>query len=164
MIQYLTGRRIEEVMAVTATLDKQDASGKKIGVDDNSVCIYKMDNGIVGTMTASWTNYGAEENWTVLYGTEGVMHIYEDPKYSIIIEKKDGSRVYYQADQIQTNTSQTKSGIIDAWISCLTEGREPEISGEEALDGSHVVIGGQGGAVFTYRVNEAAHKDHRHQN
>ena len=157
LIQYLTGRRIEEVMAVTATLDKQDASGKKIGVDDNSVCIYKMDNGIVGTMTASWTNYGAEENWTVLYGTEGVMHIYEDPKYSIIIEKKDGSRVYYQADQIQTNTSQTKSGIIDAWISCLTEGREPEISGEEALWAMRAVFAALESAETGKAVKTAPH-------
>ncbi|BFL47684.1 gfo/Idh/MocA family oxidoreductase [Lactonifactor longoviformis] len=157
LIQYLTGHRVEEVMAVTATLDKKDASGKKIGVDDNSVCIYKMDNGIVGTMTASWTNYGEEENWTVLYGTEGVMHIYEDPKYSIIIEKKDASRVYYQADQIQTNSSQTKSGIIDAWISCLTEGREPEISGEEALSAMRAVFAALESAETGKAVKTAPH-------
>lgn len=142
LIQFLTGQRISEVMAVTAALDKKDASGERIGVDDNSICIYRLDNGIMGTMTASWTNYGAEENGTVLYGTEGVMHIYEDPEYSIIIEKRDGSRVYYQVDQIQTNATQTKSGIIDAWIDCLTEGREPDISGEEALSAMRAVFAG----------------------
>ena len=57
--------------AYLGTLDKCTADGKKIGVDDNAICIYEMDGGAVGTMTASWTYYGAEDNSTILYGTKG---------------------------------------------------------------------------------------------
>lgn len=133
LIQYLTGQKINGVTAYSGTLDKRSKDGQLIGVDDNTICIYSLSGGIIGTMTASWTNYGSEDNSTVLYGTKGVMYIYNDPKYSIIIEKSDGSRVNYEVDQLQTNSKQTKSGVIDAWIQCLIEGKQPELSGEEAL-------------------------------
>jgi len=133
LIQYLTGQRVTEVTAYVGTLDKRNANNELIGVDDNSICIYKMDGGAVGTMTASWTYYGAEDNSTILYGTEGILHIYDDPAYSIVLEKSSGEKIYYALDQIQTNDNQTKSGIIDLWIHCLTENVPPEISGEDAL-------------------------------
>ena len=133
LIQFLTGQHVKSVMAYLGTLDKRDANGYLIGVDDNAVCIYEMDGGAVGTMTASWTNYASECNATVLYGTEGVLHIYEDPKYAVVLEKKGGERALYAVDQIQTNDCQTKSGIIDLWIDCLMQRKPPEISGEEAL-------------------------------
>lgn len=98
LIQFLTGQKVSEVSAVITTLDKRDSSGQLIGVDDNAICIYKMDRGTVGTMTASWTCYGPEDNSTILYGTDGVMRIYDDPKYSIVVEKRDGDRVYYEVD------------------------------------------------------------------
>lgn len=140
LIQFLTGQRITEVEAVITTLDKKDDTGSLIRVDDNAICIYRMENGIVGTMTASWTCYGKEENATILYGTEGVMRIYDDPDFSIIVEKRDGTRELYQVDQIQTNERQTKSGVIDLWIDCLVNDREPEISGEEALNAMKAVF------------------------
>lgn len=133
LIQFLTGQKVSEVSAALATLDKKTADGSPIGVDDNAICIYRMDGGILGTMTAGWTCYGAEENATVLYGTGGVMRIYEDPRYSIVVEQRDGSRICYEIDSIQTNDCQTNSGVIDLWIDCLINDREPEISGEEAL-------------------------------
>lgn len=133
LIHYLTGQKINGVTAYSGTLDKRSKDGQLIGVDDNTICIYRLSGGIVGTMTASWTNYGPEDNSTVLYGTKGVMHIYDDPKYSIIIEKTDGSRIKYETDQLQTNSKQTKSGVIDEWIQCLVEDKQPELSGEEAL-------------------------------
>ena len=140
LIQFLTGQRVHEVMAYVGTLDKRDKEGNFIGVDDNAVCIYQMDGGCVGIMKASWTCYGQEDNHTVLYGTEGVMHIYEDPRYSIVIEYKDGTRTLYEAEEIQTNDHQTKSGIIDLWVDCLVNNQEPAISGEEALSAMKAVF------------------------
>ena len=134
LIQYIIGRRIERVSAVLTTLDKRYADGKLIGVDDNVVCIYQMDGGSIGTMMASWTNYGAENNSTVLYGTEGVLHIYEDPTFSLILEKKSGEKISYALDKIQTNDSQNKSGIIDLWIESLERNIQPEISGKSVLN------------------------------
>jgi predicted dehydrogenase len=140
LIQFLTGQKVQEVMAYVGTLQKKDQNGCLINVDDNAVCIYQMDGGCTGIMKASWTCYGQEDNSTVLYGTEGVMHIYEDPRYSIVVEHRDKTRTLYEVDQIQTNDSQTKSGIIDQWVDCLISQRKPEISGEEALSAMKAVF------------------------
>ena len=67
LIQYLLNSRIVETTAKVITLDKKDSTGQLIGVDDNAICIYRMENGAVGTMTASWTYYGEEDNSTILY-------------------------------------------------------------------------------------------------
>ena len=133
LIQYLTGSRVAEVIGYLGTLEKREASGSLIGVDDNAICIYKMENGCIGTMTASWTCYGAEDNSTILYGTKGVMKIYSDPAHSIVVELKGGEKICYDLDKIQTNDNQTKSGVIDLFMDCLVHNTPPEISGEEAL-------------------------------
>jgi len=111
-----------------------------IGVDDNAICIYRLSGGAVGTMTASWTHYGQEDNSTILYGTKGIMHIYNDSQYSIKVNTRDGEEILYEIDQIQTNDMQTKSGIIDAFIDSLVENKEPEISGAEALKTMRVIF------------------------
>ena len=133
LIQYLTGQRVVRTTARLVTLDKRGEDGELIGVDDNAVCIYEMADGTLGTMTASWTYYGAEDNSTVLYGTKGIMRIYDDPAHSIVVKLADGQEQVYDVEQIQTNDNQTKSGVIDLWVDCLKNNRAPEISGESAL-------------------------------
>ncbi len=140
LVQFLTGKKIVGVTARIETLDKKDSEGNFIGVDDNAICIYQMEDHILGTMTASWTYYGPEDNSTILYGTKGVMRIYDDPQYALIVEKRDGTAAFYQAEQIQTNENQTKSGVIDAWIEALEKGREPEISGKNVLSAMRAVF------------------------
>lgn len=133
LLQFLCGSHIEKVTACIRTLDKCDASGSRIAVDDNAVCIYELENGVVATMTASWTYYGAEDNSTVLYGTEGIMRIYDDPAHSIVVRRKSGETYLYDMEAIQTNNHQTASGIIDLWIDCLLKRKESEMSGKEVL-------------------------------
>ena len=133
LIHFLTGSHVKHVTARVATLDKRYSDGTLIDVDDNAFCIYEMENGVLATMTASWNFYGQEDNSTVIYGSEGIMRIYDDPVHSIVIIKKNGEKYMYDVEAIQTNDNQTKSGIIDLWIDCLSNDRPPEISGEEAL-------------------------------
>lgn len=140
LMRYLLGQEVKEVFARLETMDKRCSDGSLIGVDDNAVCTYVMESGIVGTMTASWTYYNGEDNSTVLYGTEGCLRIYDDPDYSLIVEKKDGSRIYYQLDRMQTNDQQTNSGIIDLWVDCLENKNPPEISGDDALKTMKVIF------------------------
>ena len=141
LIQYLIGQKVVETQAMLTTLDKRDATGNLIGVDDNAICIYKMDGGAVGTMTASWTYYGQEDNTTVIYGTEGIMRLCDDPVYSVQIIRGDGEKIHYEIDQIQTNDNQTKSGVIDLFVECLVEDRAPEISGESVVSAMRAVFG-----------------------
>ncbi len=110
-------------------------------MDDNAFCIYRLSGGATGTMTASWTHYGAEDNSTVLYGTKGMMKIYDDPVHSIVVVKADGTRKEYDAEAMQTNDNQTNSGVIDLFIECQESGREPEISGESVLQAMRAVFG-----------------------
>ena len=133
LIQFLLGQKVVRSTARLVTLDKRGEDGELIGVDDNAVCIYEMSGGAFGTMTASWTYYGAEDNSTVLYGTKGIMRIYDDPAHSIVVKLADGQEQVYDVEQIQTNDNQTKSGVIDLWVDCLKNNRAPEISGESAL-------------------------------
>ena len=140
LIQFLTGQQVIRTTARVTTLDKKDASGNLISVDDNAICIYEMSGGAFGTMTASWTYYGAEDNSTVLYGTKGIMRIYDDPAISIKVILADGSKISYDVEAIQTNDNQTKSGVIDLWMDCLVNNKAPEISGKSALAAMRAVF------------------------
>lgn len=140
LIQFLLDSKIVETTARIATLDKKDGQGKLIEVDDNAICIYRMENGVIGTMTASWSYYGEEDNSTILYGTKGIMKIYGDPAYFIKVITQDGEKVLYDIDKIQTNDNQTKSGIIDAFVDAVVNNHEPEVSGDDVLNAMMAVF------------------------
>ena len=140
LIQYLLGTRVVQTMAKVTTLDKRGADGQLIEVDDNAICIYTMENGIVGTMTASWTYYGEEDNSTVLYGEKGIMRIYDDPAYPLKVILKNGEEVLYRLAGMQTNENQTSTGIIDAFIDSIVNDTEPLISGESVLHAMRAVF------------------------
>lgn len=140
LIQFLTGQTIIETTARLYTLEKRDSTGSLIGVDDNAFCIYSMKSGIVGTMTASWTYYGPEDNSTVIYGKKGIMKIYDDPSYSIVVFLHNGEKIYYEIENIQTNENQTKSGVIDLFLDSIINDRETELSGKAALSAMRAVF------------------------
>ena len=140
LIRWLIDDEIAEVQALVATLDKRDEKGNFIDVDDNAICILKSRKGIIGTLTASWTYYGEENNSTVLYGTDGYMKICDHPDYPIMIVKKNKERVYYKVGGIQTNDNQTKSGVIDMFIRSIKNNTPPEISGWEGLQALKIVF------------------------
>lgn len=140
LIQYLTGQTIIEVSAKLGVLDKKFADGTPITVDDNAFCIYKMDGGAMGTMTVSWTDYGAEDNSTIIYGTQGVLRIYDHPEHTLVLEKKGGEVEYFDVDQIQTNDNQTKSGVIDLFVDSILDARVEGISAESVLPAMRAVF------------------------
>ena len=140
LVQWLLGQTVVATTAHVTTLDKRDPAGNLVGVDDNAACIYQMSGGTVGTMTASWTYYGPEDNSTVLYGTEGIMRIYDDPAHSIVIDRRNGERELYDVEAIQTNDNQTASGIIDAFVACIENDTEPAITGDSVLPAMRAVF------------------------
>lgn len=133
LMVYLLDSKIAKASAVLGTLQKKYPDGSPITVDDNAFCTFVMENGVIGTMNASWTNYGREDNSTSVYGTLGAMHIYKDPEHSIVVEHGPNEREVYDTDAIQTNDNQTTSGVIDLFIKCLLEDIEPEISAQSVL-------------------------------
>lgn len=141
LIQFLTGQTIVEVTANACVLDKKFADGSPITVDDNAFCILRMDGGAVGTMDVSWTNYGPEDNSTRIYGTDGILRIYDDAEHTLILHKRSGEVINYDVDQIQTNDNQTKSGIIDLFVDWIADDSVPGISAQSVLPAMRAVFG-----------------------
>ena len=140
LLRYLLGEDVFRVTARITTLDKRGPDDELIGVDDNAICIYEMTDGTIGTMTASWTYYGAEDNSTVIYGTGGIMRIYDDPAHSIVVIKPDGTKKFFDVDQIQTNDNQTASGVIDEFVAAVEEDRPSILDAGEVLPSMEAVF------------------------
>jgi predicted dehydrogenase len=152
LIYYLTGQKIIKTSAVVTTLDKKFPDGTPITVDDNAFCIYTLENGAVGTMHVSWTNYGTEDNSTKLYCEGGVIRIYDDTKYSLIVEKRNGEVIPYELDLLTSNEEQTSggrtsTGVIDAVINSIITNTAPSISGESAIHAMKVIFANDRSAV-----------------
>ena len=148
LLIWLTGQKVVRTYAVLATLDKKFPDGRPITVDDNAFCTYTLEGGAVGTLAVGWTNYGQENNSTKLYCTEGVIRMYDDPEYSLIVEKRDGTVVPYELDKLtsnkdQTSGARTSTGVIDAFIESIRTGTPPAISGESVLPAMKAVFANQ---------------------
>ena len=135
LLQYLTGQTVIETTAKVMTLNKHDDNGHLIGVDDNALCILRMNGGAVGTMAASWTVYGNECNSTCLYGTKGIMLIYSDPGAPIVVRDMSNTSTSYSFEPT------TRSGVIDEFVDALEHDREPEVSGKKALTIMRTIFG-----------------------
>lgn len=158
LIHYLTGKKIVRTSAVLATLDKTFSDGRPITVDDNAYAIYTMEDGVVGTMHVSWTNYGNENNSTKMYMEGGVLRMYDDPKYSLIVEKRDGEVIPYELDLLTSNKEQTtggrtSTGVIDAFVESIITNTPPAISGESAMHAMKVVFANEQSAQLGKAVD-----------
>lgn len=148
LLYYLTGKKIVRTAAALTTVDKRYPDGKLVDVDDNAIALYTLETGAVGTMQVSWTNYGTEDNSTKLYCQNGVLRMYDDPVYSLIVEKKDGTVTPYELDRLTSNKEQTggkrtSTGVIDAFVDAVVNKHPPAISGESALHAMKVVFANQ---------------------
>jgi predicted dehydrogenase len=140
LIRYLLDDEIQEVSSFTGTLDKKLANGSLIPVNDNMISLLKTKKGVMGTLSVSWTYYGVEDNSTTLFCEKGIMKIYGDPQYQIRVSNIKDEEVLYKVGQIQTNESQSNSGVIDAFIECIINNTPPLISGEDGLKGVQVIL------------------------
>ena len=152
LLHFLLGERITQVSAKFITLDKRYPDGRPIDVDDNAFCIYTTESGAVGSMHVSWTFYGQEDNSTRLYGTEGILRIYDDPVYSLIFEKRDGTVERVALDQMTSNKEQTSggrtsTGVIDAFVDSVLAGKRPPVDGAEALKAMQVIFAAERSAI-----------------
>ncbi|MEA5117553.1 MAG: Gfo/Idh/MocA family oxidoreductase [Propionicimonas sp.] len=147
LIHYLTGQPVVATSAVLGTLDKKLPDGSPVSVDDNAVAIYTMANGAIGTMNVSWTDYGSEDNSTRIYCTGGVLRLYDDPEYSLIVETPD--RVdRYALDQLTSNKEQTtggrtSTGVIDAFVTSILTDSPSIAEGATAVHAMDVIFANQ---------------------
>ena len=114
-------------------------------VDDNAFAIYTLENGAVGTMHVSWTNYGEEDNSTIIYMEKGKIRCYDDDKYSLIVENSDGTSINYVLDMLTSNKEQTtggrtSTGVVDEFVNRILTGRPSLLEGESIIDSMKVIF------------------------
>ncbi|RSK26186.1 gfo/Idh/MocA family oxidoreductase [Bacillus sp. HMF5848] len=137
LMRYLLGD-FAEVSSFIETNAKENTD-----VDDNAVCILRTANGIIGTLAASWAYVKGGDNSTVIYGEKGVLRLEDHPEYSLIEEYKNGEAVYHKLGKIQTNEEggQTNSHVINHFVTCILEDKQPLITGEEGMKSLDVILG-----------------------
>jgi len=114
--------------AMTATIEKKNCT-----VDDTAYGVFTMASGIIGQMWAGWTLKAGEANSTTIACEKGVIKLFDDPKFSVVVLKADGERMFIASGAIQTNEAggQSASGVIDAFVDAVQSGRKNPIPGEE---------------------------------
>lgn len=134
-IRYLLDDEVSEVAGFISTLHKE---GTK--VDDNATCLLRMKSGAIGTLVASWTQYRAGDNSTVLWCENGVMKIGTVEGDEVIVELTNGTVETYKVGAMATNEKQVPSGVIDAFVESIVTQTPPAISGEEGLRSLQVIL------------------------
>jgi UDP-N-acetylglucosamine 3-dehydrogenase len=163
LIRWLIDDEIDEVYAVTGALHKTYENGQPIDVEDNAICVLKSRRGITGTLCASWTYYGDEDNSTVLYCEKGILKIYASAEHPLTVEWRGGEKEYIDAGAIQTNANQTSSGVIDAFVKAVVNHSAPPVTGEDGDEALSIALAcsqsgkmGQPIPVSHYRDGEIA--------
>jgi UDP-N-acetylglucosamine 3-dehydrogenase len=137
LLRYVLGEEIVEVGAFVET------SAKDFGdVDDNAVCVLKTESGIIGTLAASWSYVGKEDNSTIIYGEKAILRLEDDPNYSLVVQYANGEVVNYQLGKIQSNEEggQNHSHVIEQFVDCVLNNKEPLINGEEGMKSLAVIL------------------------
>ena len=137
LLRYLLGEEFVEVAGFIETNAKENTD-----VDDNAVCILKSESGIIGTLAASWAYTAKEDNSTIIYGEHATLRIEDDPKYSLIIQYKNGEVVNYELGGIQSNAEggQTTTHTINHFVDSIVQDTEPLINGEEGMKSLEVIL------------------------
>lgn len=152
LLHYLLGDVVVEVTAMLGTVDKKYPDGSPISVDDNALCLYRTAGGAMGQMHVSWTNYGVEDNSTRIYGTGGVLRLYDDPECSLILEKREGTVERCKLDLLTSNKEQTSggrtsTGVIDCFVDAITTGRPSVLDVDQALSAMRVIFAAEQSAA-----------------
>ncbi len=132
LMRWLLGEEIKQVTSVVGTLDKKDAEGEPISIEDNAFAILETESGIIGTLEASWTHYGRVSNEVELRCEKGIIKAIDEQWVTVCY--KDGR---------ETETfefSPTDSGIVEAFADSIINKLQPEISGEEGLKALAIVL------------------------
>lgn len=138
LMRFLLNEEFTEVAAFIETNAKQNTD-----VDDNAVFILKTENGIIGTLAASWSYGAKEDNSTIIYGEKGILRLEDDPDYSLIIHYTNGQTVKENLGGIQTNEEggQEDSGVITRFVRSILLDTAPPVNGDEGMKSLKVILG-----------------------
>lgn len=132
LMRFLLDDDYIEAFSILETLSKTYPNGEQIDVEDNATCFVRTKKGALGTIIASWT-YENEDNSTRIYAENGVLEIYTNPDFPLIVNYDHQTSEWHKLGRQSTNVEQVKSGIIDAFIDALIAEENVPIPGLEGL-------------------------------
>ncbi|ADU30524.1 Gfo/Idh/MocA family protein [Evansella cellulosilytica] len=137
LMRYLLGD-FSEVGSFIETNAKENTD-----VDDNAVCVLRTENGVIGTLAASWAYVTGSYNGTIIYGQEGTLRLEDDPEHSLIEEYKNGHVIKHKLSKIQSNEdgARTNTHVIDHFVESVLENKQPLIDGEEGMKSLQIILG-----------------------
>ncbi|WP_010647738.1 Gfo/Idh/MocA family protein [Oceanobacillus massiliensis] len=138
LLRYILDEEFVEVGAFVETSAKENTD-----VDDNATLILKTEKGVIGTLAASWAYTAEEDNSTIIYGEKAILRLEDDPRYSLVVQYKNGEVVNYELGGIQSNDEggQTTTHVIDHFVEAILQDAEPLINGEEGKKSLEVILG-----------------------
>ena len=132
LIPWMFETQITEIMTFATVLDKKKSNGIPIDNEDTAMLLLKCQNGLSGMLYTSWCVYGCNDRETHIFGTEGVMKLFEDP-WSIAVYKKNGEKIFYDLKKWAARGSEGATEIINRFISCVLEKKTPFVTPEEGV-------------------------------
>jgi len=140
LMRWMLRQEFSTVAAVITTLDKRAPDGKLLKLDDNANLLLMTTHGILGSVEISWTNYGMEDNMTVVYCQKGVMYLGIDREYGVIVQYRNGNKEMHKVGEMSTNTKQVGSGVSTAFTRAILTGKKPLIDGWEGYRSLDVIL------------------------
>lgn len=146
LIRFLLNDEICELNAMLRTLDKCGPDGTPVKVDDNAIILCGMASGTIGTVTASWTYYGAEDNATTIYGTEGYMEI-SVAEGTVTICRTGGERT------VHTAPAAAMSGVIAEFADAVLAGRPSVLDATTVFPSMQAMLAALAASASGNRIN-----------
>ena len=146
LMRWLIDDNYVDAAGMMGTLSKTYPNGKPIDVEDNAICVLRTEKGSLGTIIASWS-YQKEDNSTTIYCQKGVLEIYCDPEFPLVVHYDFQNGEYYKLGKKSTNDEQVKSGIVDAFVNALVHNTPVPIPGEEGYKALEAVLACQKAAA-----------------
>lgn len=125
LMTYLLDEDYARVGAFSKTLVKRGSDGELIKNDDTTLCLFETKSGKIGTVEATWTNFGVGQNITVLNCENGVMEIYTNTS-TIKTYMHTG-----ESEEIKVDGSNTM--VAYTFADCIEKGIKPDADGYVGL-------------------------------
>lgn len=131
LLQWLLGDAVREVTCLSDTVHKQDSMGNVSQVEDTALCLLKTAQGVPGSLSLNWTNYGKLENRTIFYCENGVLRLHDDARYDVIVDKRGAMQQCFNTRDMPYQDSAV--AVIEAFAESIRLKRAQPITAEAGL-------------------------------
>ncbi len=136
LLHFLLGVEVSEAHVITGSIAKDNSL-----FEDNALLSLKMENGVIGSITASWS-YVHPDFSTVIHCEKGTIHIENDPTYPLIIKFSDGTALNYDIPSLLSYEKQLpgRSQVVSSFIDSIVQHKAPPVTGNDGLRALKVVL------------------------